>query len=660
MKMRIVGVLAVVAVVAAGVVAYLQTVRTPWAEVKTPVLLTASEFKLIEGLDGPDLTVTGETHGFFADAIIDLANQLSAILDEGYAAFDPDAGTLTFYIAGQTMVSPVSMTDGRVQLAEMPGSGAAFIDPSTDALAFTFLAPIEGFGDDIALSVTFVTTEDVADRIAGQQKLQEDQRVALAAWQVEVDRLTQALAQEPSFSGPTRQLRLPGWRHWISVPVDLTWGNWPDFPRLEFQDPAGLLATLNVFITPEGEAGQVLAAERAAAIDAPPEQLALLHDTDDGFVIARVGQPHFAMFRAGSNGVEYLVWTKSADVDDIATVRAAASSIVERDMDAAEVLTAPADMRGRMAGRGLDLTLDPDSAARLVAEMSDLFKTTALMSKHGFAKAESSIYIKKNAEDFPFASVGVLCRPEPDAGIDLSTYHPEFIASAGFRFAAFAHSTQSIAIAVETGAFAQNREMTEEEQSASMTHGNDLLPEALWLADGPDRSVGVAGPMFFVYLRRPGAALDMICGLSHEDPVTLRLFEQGFASLEFPAGPENLPLAAETMFRRYPFVRDFAPDLFEVPDTETGGSRIVRADGTDLLGRAYDQFRTHDAVGVFTARIVEGQEGLWTFDGEQLLPPIYTDFDEAEDIAPGVMRVESGDRVRYFSVPERRFINVTR
>ncbi len=652
---KIVVLLVLGSVIGAGVAGYL-LLRSPWAAQDAPVAFVMTDTRITDGLDGPDVEVTGEEYTFLAPVILGLAEQFELALRDGYAVWDPSTGTLAVHAAGQVQVSAVTMTDGLVALEDSgEGFGAGFVDPAPQGLAFSLKAPVEGLGLSLVIAADFQAVSDIADKIALQDTLVVERLERIATFQEGAEVAAQTLAKDgPAFDGPTFAMRLPGWAVSVTLPLQAHSGIYPDFPRTDFVDLSGRHPPFNVLALRPGVGARVFAEEKARALEHPADESIVLIDAPDAFVVAKLDQASTALFTAQAGGLDYLIWSEGGELPDIRRAWAIARSLTDAPPDTAAILSNAFDIVAAFDAMGIRLVPTDEVQAKIADAIADIFLPERLMERGNiFANVEFKIPMGIEGYDAFYSSPGALCQVYPQDGRPLADVHTPFVEEGGFHFASFTHVNQRISEHVLSGDFAEDRAY---DPLAITRPASELMADPAWIAESPSRLAGTAGAMNFIYTRRQVGAFDLICGLSQEDPVALRLAETVLADvavqLETATGPE-----AAALFQAYSSVLKVRDDLYAVEPVDGAGHSLIRwPSGETVIEGAFERISWLAQSNAILTENADGAEALWLDDGTSVIEAGRYDISPRSSSQGDQVEVLTDDGWVPFSVTERRIL----
>ncbi len=617
-------VLILAAVAAGGVWVYFDT-RNPWAAVNAPqpFLLTSVTAIDAETQAPVDLTIDRDDPFSIAGFAVQIEEQMA----EGYGLFDPDAQTFAVWANGQAMVAPYTVEEAPAPFdVSQTGGGPAFATYTPSELSVTVTLPADEFWG-VIYRMHLDAVEDASAQIAAQEQIAADWDAVLAAWRAEMDGVAAIVDDGPSFLSETYDLALPGGQATVTLPLWAYAGlNVPGFPRTEINGPGGFGDGFRLLAMPPDALDEAFIAEQDYALRDPEAELYVLHQTEDTLISVRHEGAASFLHRAQIGSLGYLMFAEVSQADRLRTLLAIADSLRSDPPAPAAFLTDPDfDAGAWLSETYHPFVVSPQTGDGLAAEIAELLETSRLMGQlHTTATFRWDIAESEDA--FPLYVVDGACTLSLEPVSSLADRHDAAPPDMLFGFAIEDIAFTRIALFVESGDFA-----AEASAPVEVPHPAPETRIGTWLLDGPTRALGRTEHLHVGYLTRPLDDFTLICGVSANHPIAIPLALAEIDATDLPAVPD-LPHEARDFFRAFYTVQDFAPGLYQVIRESGEQSRIILADGMDLIDRAYFMYRAYPESGVFEARTEDDLHTLYDFGGRQLLP---LEYDDIQEQAPG-------------------------
>ncbi|MBK4215457.1 hypothetical protein JJJ17_05905 [Paracoccus caeni] len=622
--------------------------RDPWNAMNAPQAFVFKHAQILRAEDRSVPTDLEEEFGFLLDVLYEMQRAVADAGAEGYLLADPDKGVVTLHLSGVEATAPFPPVEGFVDF-DVTALGVPPTRISRNGAGAIIESDFDGIGDGLVISMDFVPAADVSTQMARQSALAEEHAARIAAWQDELVRVRAQIAAGPETSGDRWRHVLPGWRATVLLPDWASFGYSPDFPRTEFLDPVDEQRKFITYAAMPGNGQEIFAAEREQMLAPSRDGVEVLLDQPDATIAARIDAPYTGVFLTAVEGIDYIIFVRTPDLTMIREVWAVAESLSDAPLAMNAALSSDFDALGRIRERGTLLEVSEEFQDRFAEAVAKQFAADALISRlHQFTKHRLD---EGTGDVFDLWGLSdLICTVAADDDAPLSTLHEAFMRddaqtpdAAGF--------TEEHAEFVRSGAFLTG------DQGTMALFPKIPRSEAQWFEDGPMRTVGSEGPLYYLYLARPVGQFRQVCRLAGENALGVRAAEQIAMTLPVPDVAEQPDWVVRDM-RRYWIASDFGSGLYQVLTEDNGEEKVVLdSEGERLIDREFGYTWDLPEIEAFEAGSSSESVGLWSYDGLQLLPEEFSDISErkGEGGQPLVRtRREGGDEWQDFSVEELR------
>lgn len=603
--------------------------RDPWARLDQPQTFLFEDVRILRVEDRAEAVGLEEEYGFFVDALYQMQDFMVGEARDGYLIVDSEAGTVTAHLSGRQIVAPIPRGDEAAAF-DVSQLGVPPVWVRRNGNGATVDAAFDGIGSDLLISMDFVPADDASVQIARQKELADAHERAFAAWQEDLKPIRDAIDAGPDLGAEGWRHTLPGLRATVLVPDWASFGRSPDFPRTVFFDPADKSREFIIFAAKPGDGKEIFGNERERFLDLPEDRRDVLLDQDDALIVNRIEGAFNAVFSREVDGIDYIILLENADLQMAREVWAVAQSLSDQPLAMNPALGADFDALARLRDRGAIFEPTRDLSQRVSDGVADLFQTKALIGTS--VDQFSDHQMDEGTDGFnPWSLPNMECTVANDDGAPLSQIHEVF-----FRYNTKAPPTAGFTVQaaeyIRSGAFVSGDE--------SSLNPFPELPRTKpqWFQDGPLRSVGSEGPLYYIYFARPLGQLRLVCRVAGENPLGVRAAEQIGMALPLPEVDPQPDWVIRDL-RRYGHVGRLGDDLFEARVGE-GELVVLDAQGDQLVDRSFGYIWDLNDIRGFEGGSSSNSVGLWSYDGLQLLPEDYSDI-EARESADGQPQVRT-------------------
>lgn len=613
------------------------------------------------------VTDLGEEFSLFAGAIIDIGNQFAELINAGYLLVDPATKTATLVALGQPLTAPLP-TSRREVAFDVTGTGSepVFLAYGADTDTFTTRMPVDSIFDGYSIRVTFnrLAPEDLATRIETQNALQQETAGARADWAATLDALPLDAALPTLDPSTSYRRRLPTDLGYITLPIDVlnlipatnesfaaTNGRTPD-------DPANVMFEIYLFETEVAE-NRLNSLRREWFPQNGDPDGRILFDNGNDFLISNRGDPYLFVQTHFLGQYGFEIQARSDDFNEIQQVRAVSASISET-ADITATLPDDLDAQTWWSERINNLTVAETFGDTIEGEVTETI--TPVVAPSSIMRTRNVRQIAVEVEDgedafetYEHLRLGCTARLASDAPIT-DVHDALYDHNHPFSLSNRSEGTEFYVVAI---AF----EGPYSEFVYDRMTPLDIAPPT-WLGTTATSPIENFGPVtlgtdtrqFFAYTSRTIGPIDLICAATGQHPYAPLLALNALASADFSAAENIPPFALETFGQFAEALTDYDGLIF-VANEEDGPEAIFTPDGTQLTDFVIDFDFPYRDSGGFRADHINGKEGFFNMQGEQLLAFEYDDIDDLSSPHAGILELEKGDETTFYSVTNRAFVD---